>query len=261
MYGPLGSGALGSPFGTDALIAHWRQRRDDATRVAMEAAGSTATPLVLDAATGNLTLQGPAPSTVISTPEIVVGALVEKGGRIHDGDLIVGVTPIFRRFIRELAQDPNALYRLDPRQMEELVAGAYEEEGATVILTPRSGDLGRDVIATIPHYGTIRIIDQVKLLGHHRIVDATVVRELNGVLNNNERGASKGIVTTTTSFAPGIAKEFADLIPGCITLRDGDALKQWILARCCAESWWCDRSRGMANAVIDLRVKAASCRC
>lgn len=112
------------------------------------------------------------------------------------------------------------------------MAAAYDEERVgQIILTPRSGDGGRDVIVTIPDYGTIRIIDQVKLLAPLRVVEATVVRELYGVLNNNERGASKGIVTTTTSFAPGVAKEFADLIPSRITLRDGAELRKWLLSK------------------------------
>lgn len=95
-------------------------------------------------ATGTLTLDGQAPDVAISAPEIVVGALVEKGERTDEGDLIIAVMPIFRRFLRELEQDPQALYGLDPRQMEELVARGYEderEEGGSVILTPRSGEV------------------------------------------------------------------------------------------------------------------------
>jgi hypothetical protein len=34
-------------------------------------------------------------------------------------------------------------------------------------------------------------------------------------------GASKGIVTTTSRFAPGAYKEFEPLMPGRLTLRDG----------------------------------------
>jgi restriction system protein len=66
--------------------------------------------------------------------------------------------------LKELERDPNALYQLDSRQFEELIAGGYEEDGCDeVILTPQSGDRGRDVIATSKKWGTVRIIDQVKL--------------------------------------------------------------------------------------------------
>jgi len=95
---------------------------------------------------------------------------------------------------------------LEPRQFEELIAGAYEEEDCDeVILTPRSGDRGRDVIATSRLFGTVRILDQVKL--YRRVVEADDVRALHGVLGLDQ-GASKGVITTTSAFAPGVYDEF-----------------------------------------------------
>jgi len=148
--------------------------------------------------------------------------------RSRAGDLIVGVTPIYRRILAELERDPNALYNLDARQMEELVAVAYDEEGWKVILTPRSGDGGKDVIATRPDYGTIRILDQVKKLAPHNVVTADVVRALFGVVAKDP-SASKGFITTTSSFAPGIAKEFRKELRGRLSLRDGNDLRKWLL--------------------------------
>lgn len=153
---------------------------------------------------------------------------MEKGRQFPDGDIIIAVTPLFRRFLREMERDPNALYHLDPRQFEELIAGAYEEEGCEeVVLTPRSGDKRRDVIATSRSFGTIRILDQVKLFAPHRVVEANDVRALNGVLGLDQ-GASKGIITTTSTFAPGVYEEFKPLIPGRISLRHGGELRQWL---------------------------------
>ena len=169
------------------------------------------------------------PTVLISLPEILVGAvLVERGEEHSDGDIIIAVTPVFRRFLRELERDPNSLYQLDPRQFEELIAGAYEEEGCDeVILTPRSGDRGRDVIATSRLFGTVRILDQVKLYSPHRVVEADDVRALNGVLGLDQ-GASKGVITTTSTFAPGVYDEFKPLIPGRISLRNGAELSEWL---------------------------------
>ena len=46
---------------------------------------------------------------------------------------------------------------------EELIAAAFDRSGYDeVILTPRSGDHGRDVIAIKKGIGTVRIIDSVK---------------------------------------------------------------------------------------------------
>jgi restriction system protein len=72
-----------------------------------------------------------------------------------------------------------------------------------VILTPRSGDHGRDVIAVKRDLWTVRIIDQVKAYHPGRLVPADDVRALVGVLFS-DRAATKGLVTTTWDFAPRI---------------------------------------------------------
>jgi restriction system protein len=86
-------------------------------------------------------------------------------------------------------------FQMTPRQWEEMVAGAYERAGAEeVILTPRSVDGGRDVIALI------RVIDQVKAYTPGHLVTADDVRALFGVVVADR--ASKGFLTTTSDFAP-----------------------------------------------------------
>jgi len=116
---------------------------------------------------------------------------------------------------------------MDWRRMEELVAGAYKREGwPQVELTPRSGDKGRDVIATKPGFGSIRIIDQVKAYRPGHKVPADDVRALLGVLTRDQN-VSKGIVTTTSTFAPGVEDELKALIPHRLELKDGPRLLEW----------------------------------
>jgi restriction system protein len=161
-------------------------------------------------------------------PEVLVGvSLVDvQSDRTDDGQIILAVTPMWTRILDEMARDPNALYRLlKPRQFEEFIAGAYEEEGCDVTLTPRSGDGGRDIIAWRADFGGIRILDQVKLLRPGRRVKAEEVRALYGVFARDE-GATKAIFTTTSRFAPGIEKEFKDLIPNRLVLRNGQSLRE-----------------------------------
>jgi len=206
----------------------WRRRREQHVAAAVASSfGRSEVIAISEVAQAELT--GHAPSVVVSFPEILIGAvLVEKGLQSPDGDIIVAVTPLFRRFLRELDRDANALYQLDPRQFEELIAGAYEEAGCDeVVLTPRSGDRGRDVIATSQQFGTVRILDQVKLFAPHRLVEANDVRALNGVLGLDQ-GASKGIITTTSTFAPGVYEEFKPLMPGRLSLRNGGDLRRWL---------------------------------
>ena len=231
-FGPFNAG----DGGTAALIQQWRRRREQQFVAATGSASGSSYVIgvgeavrMIDVPTAELIATGHPPTVVISLPEVLIGAtLVEKGTRTDEGDIVVAVTPVFRRFLRELDRDPNALYHLDPRQFEELIAGAYEEAGCEhVVLTPRSGDKGRDVIATSREFGTIRILDQVKLYRPNRVVEADDVRALFGVLSLDQ-GASKGIITTTSTFAPGVHSEFERVIPGRISLRDGAALRDWL---------------------------------
>jgi restriction system protein len=114
--------------------------------------------------------------------------------------------------------------------LEELIAEAYEREGyKDVILTPHSADKGRDVIvsATLPGIGTIKIVDQVKRYKQGNKVTADEVRALVGVLTRDQ-DVSKGIVTTTSEFAPGIAKEYAAFLPSRLELKNGTALIEWL---------------------------------
>jgi restriction system protein len=108
--------------------------------------------------------------------------------------------------IRALEKDWELAFRMSSRQWEEMIAGAYERGGADeVILTPRSGDLGRDVIATFRGVGTIRVVDQVKAYKPTHLVTADDVRALLGVLEADD--ASKGFLTTTSDFAPRLRED------------------------------------------------------
>ena len=48
-----------------------------------------------------------------------------------------------------------------------------------------------------------------------------------GVLDR-DKSASKGVVTTTSEFAPGVWEEFKEYIPNRLELRGGPALCEWL---------------------------------
>lgn len=137
---------------------------------------------------------------------ILLQTVLELGPRVDDGQVVRAVTLPWFEIIKALDQDWELAFRMSARQWEEMVAGAYERGGADqVILTPRSGDHGRDVIATFRGIGTIRVIDQVKAYKPPHLVTADDVRSLLGVLEGD--GASKGFLTTTSDFAPRLRED------------------------------------------------------
>ena len=133
--------------------------------------------------------------------------------------------------MRNLERDAGFLFKIPWRKLEELIAGAYERAGwPEVVLTPPSGDGGRDVIATRPGFGSIRIVDQVKAYAPGHLVTADEIRSMLGVLQVDSN-VSKGLVTTTSGFAPRIAKDdrLKAFIPYRLELKDGVALTNWLI--------------------------------
>src|SRR5262249_40416292 len=105
-------------------------------------------------------------------PPIVVKALLEFGDETNEGGLVRAVSVAWFSVLNRISSDPSAIYDIDLRTWEELIAVAYARAGFDeFILTPRSGDRGRDVVATKRGVGSIRIFDQVKA---YRCVIVTV---------------------------------------------------------------------------------------
>jgi restriction system protein len=230
-----------------ALVAQWRELRGIVSAVGSSVGSSDAIAVsgaivsavgssvsleggahVIALGSAELTVNAPAATVVVQPPELMLGvSLVVPGDRTDEGVIIRAVTPVWRRFLSELANSPTALSRLDWRQTEELVAGAYREEGWTVTLTPRSRDKGRDIIAHRDDIGAIRVLDQVKQYAPGHTVDAGEVREIFGTLNLDPK-ASKAVITTTSRFAPGVFVDFASVMPTRLELRDGSQLRLWL---------------------------------
>ena len=128
-----------------------------------------------------------------------------------------------------IKRDPRAVYALDWRQLEETIAGAYQSAGYEVTLTPRSGDLGRDVIATKKGVVSIRILDQIKAYKPGHLVTANDVRAMLGVATA-DTNCSKAVVTTTSDFAPRVREDelLKHFMPYRLELKSGSELVPWL---------------------------------
>jgi restriction system protein len=98
-----------------------------------------------------------------------------------------------------------------------------------VTLTPRSGDLGRDVIAIKHGVGCMKVLGSVKAYAPGHIVPYDAVRSLMGVIAS-ERDTSKGIITTTSDFPPLIESDelIKPLLPTRLELINGVNLQKWL---------------------------------
>lgn len=82
-------------------------------------------------------------------PGFLLKAILIPGGKTQEGTLIECVATPWLEIMQIIEKDPNSIYQIDCWKWEEIIAGAYTQAGFDeVVLTPRSGDKGRDVIAT-----------------------------------------------------------------------------------------------------------------
>lgn len=126
--------------------------------------------------------------------------------------------------IERVLHNKEEIYRISPREFEELVAEVFSQQGYRVRLTPTTRDGGCDVIATreingIPY---MILIECKKYSPDHR-VGVQLVRSLLGV--QSDRKANKAILVTSSLFTRD-AREFAERQEHLISLVDvNDLLK------------------------------------
>ena len=169
--------------------------------------------------------------TVNSAPPFSLGAIVKVEHSVFDGQIITLIDPAYTCIIDALKKDPQIMYQIEPRKWEEIIAAAYDKAGFDeVILTPRSGDLGRDVIAIKKGFGSVKFIEQVKAYSPGHLVKADEVRSLLGVLQA-EQDASKAIFTTTSAFAPKLKEDrlIKPFLPTRLELVDKERLLERLL--------------------------------
>ena len=166
----------------------------------------------------------------LSEAAILVQGVVQPYGSTPEGQLVRAFTLPWRTIVECLRKDWMQAFKIAPRRWEEMIAAAFYQEGYDeVILTPRSGDRGRDVIAIRKGVGCIKIIGSVKAYAPGNLVRPDDVRALAGVLHGDP-SASKGIITTTSDFAPSIRTDpyLAPFVPYRLELMNGIKLREWL---------------------------------
>jgi restriction system protein len=149
---------------------------------------------------------------------------------VAEGTLIASVSIAWRSIIDQVGVNWRRAYEIPPRVWEEIIAGAYHLAGFDeVVLTPRSNDHGRDIIAVRNGIGSIRILGSVKAYNTGHLVTKEEVHALMGVLAIDPN-ASKGLFTTTSDFAPRLLDDprLALAVPHRLELMNGEKLRAWL---------------------------------
>lgn len=161
---------------------------------------------------------------------LVVSSLIIPEKKTGEGILIKSTSLIWDEIVKVVGDDWSKVMEIPPEKWEEVIAGAFKRAGYDeVTWTPRSGDHGRDVIAIKHGLGSVKILGSVKRYKPGHLVDQDAVRALYGVVAA-DNSASKGIITTTSDFAPKMLEDplIRSLVPTRIELINGPELQAWL---------------------------------
>lgn len=124
------------------------------------------------------------------------------------------VLTVFEQILR----DPNYIFSLEPQEFESLVADLFNQYGFNALVTQKTRDGGKDIIATFEMGGIIyTTYFECKQQSFNRPVGVDVVRELYGVMQKDN--IDKGIIVTTSRFTKDAERE-AEELKGRIQLID-----------------------------------------
>jgi restriction system protein len=166
-----------------------------------------------------------------NAPELAIRSVIIPETKSAEGILVQSTTVLWTSIVERMGRNWSEAHTIGSELWEELIAGAFKLAGFDeVTLTPRSGDFGRDVIAVTKGIGCIKVIGSVKAYKPSLLVPHDDVRALLGVLTG-EQNASKGIITTTSDFAPRISSDpfIKPFLPTRLELINGKELREWLL--------------------------------
>jgi len=166
----------------------------------------------------------------IDLPTVAVGSVIVPDKPVQEGILIQCTSLVWTSIVRLLKDNWSQAFQIPPRVWEEIIAGAFHEAGFhEVVLTPQSGDHGRDVIAVRQGIGSVRILGSVKAYKPGHLITKEEVHALMGVVSVDPN-ASKGLFATTSDFAPRLLDDprLAATVPHRIELMNGARLQEWL---------------------------------
>jgi restriction system protein len=128
--------------------------------------------------------------------------------------------------VERLQKQPDDVYKLPPRQFEELIASLLDDMGWEVHLTQQTRDGGRDILAYLnTDVARLLFLVEAKRYNPKRPVGVELVRNLYGTLCHEQ--ANSAMLVTSSYFSPD-AKEFQKQHVYQISLKDYQDIVKWI---------------------------------
>lgn len=139
-----------------------------------------------------------------ATQDEVEEQLVE----IVPADVITGLKKVEfvpLRLLDKILRSPELMRDLSPRDFEKFVATLIDKLGfEDVVITPRSNDQGRDILAVKRVHGIpVLFAFECKRYGSDKPIGVELLRALFGTISYGPTKANKGVLVTTSRFTSG----------------------------------------------------------
>lgn len=130
--------------------------------------------------------------------------------------------------VNKIMDDPQIMREIDPRRFEYFIAHLVESLGfENVVVTPRSGDGGRDVIATKRVNGiSLLFAFECKQYSPENKIQLDTLRSLLGTVSHGATKSNIGVLVTTSYFTSG-CKDFI-FSEASIDGKDFNDVVEWI---------------------------------
>lgn len=140
--------------------------------------------------------------------------------------LIEALTNINDQLIYYLANHPDEIYRMSPREFEELIAKLLERFGWKVTLTKQTRDGGYDIFGVSTDISGVRSnwLVECKKFAPSNKVGIDVVRSLCGV--KNDLKVANAMIATTSFFSRDVWEQKSSRYD--LELVDYDKIVQWL---------------------------------
>ncbi len=141
---------------------------------------------------------------------------------------LIVVENLPQKTIQKIINKPEYMRQIDSRDFELFVAHLIEELGFdNVVVTPRSGDGGRDILATKNVHGVpLLFAFECKQYKSENKIQLDTLRSLLGSVSHGKTKSNIGVLVTTSYFTQG-GKDFI-LSEASIDGKDFDDIVNWI---------------------------------
>ena len=156
-------------------------------------------------------------------------SLIQEDGENDEGGaqiILMDESLRIKRIIKSIYRDHQELYRLDPRDFEEMIAELLRKQDYHVELTKQTRDGGYDLIAVqnlkdIP----LRFLVECKRYASHRKIGVDIIRSFSDVMHTS---GAMGMICTSSYFSSDAINYKKQYKPYLLHLRDHDDIVSWV---------------------------------